>query len=350
MSSVRINGISKSFGSYQALKALDLAIQEGEFLCVLGPSGCGKTTLLRLIAGLEMLDAGEIWLGNTLVSSASHHSAPEERQVGMVFQSYALWPHMSVAENAAFPLKTQKITGTERELRIDNALEATRLGAFKSRRPAELSGGQQQRVALARCLTQAPKLVLMDEPLANLDMHLREDMLAEFKTFHRKSGATILYITHDQSEAMSVADRIAVMLEGRLQQLARPEELYSRPVNGDVARFIGSGAVIKSEVSSKGRAKLGLGSVAYNSENQFELGASLSLVVRPEDVKFGSCPDGAQGIICRVKQRRYLGGKYRMLLELEHNQGVVELVSESVKRVEVGEILPAFIEQVWACT
>ncbi|MCK6453512.1 MAG: ABC transporter ATP-binding protein [Alphaproteobacteria bacterium] len=227
-----------------AVDQVDLAVAEGEFLAVLGPSGCGKTTLLRLVAGFERLDDGVIRLGAETVSAPGLHVPPEDRRVGVVFQSYALWPHMTVARNVGYALEVRGLRGAEYQKRVDAALGTVGLADYAERRPASLSGGQRQRVALARCLAMDPRLVLLDEPLANLDVHLRHAMQEEFAQFHRATGATMLYVTHDQAEALALADRVAVMDGGKLVQLADPRTLYREPATVMVAGFIGKGAVV----------------------------------------------------------------------------------------------------------
>ncbi|ESR23391.1 ABC transporter ATP-binding protein [Lutibaculum baratangense] len=248
MARVRFEAVTKRFGRTNAVDAVSLDIRRGEFLALLGPSGCGKTTLLRLIAGFETPDAGTISFDDTIVGQASRSVAPEDRGLAMVFQSYALWPHMSVAENVGFSLSVRRVARPERERRVSEALAAVGLQDFASRRPHELSGGQRQRVALARCLAMRPGIVLLDEPLANLDTHLRETMQREFRRFHGESGATFVYVTHDQTEAMSMADRVAVMDRGQLQQVGHPRDLYREPSTEMVARFVGRGMVVPVEV------------------------------------------------------------------------------------------------------
>ncbi|MFD2845553.1 ABC transporter ATP-binding protein [Paracoccus cavernae] len=227
MTGLRLSNIGRSYGETKVLTGIDLEIAAGEFVAVLGPSGCGKTTLLRLVAGFDRPDEGTITLGDRLVAGGKVMVPPERRGIGIVFQNYALWPHMSVAENVGYALKVARLPGAEREARVARALGTVNLTAFAARRPADLSGGQRQRVALARCLAAGSDLVLLDEPLANLDVHLRATMEDEFRRFHRESGATLVYVTHDQSEAMAMADRIAVMDRGRLLQCASPESFIA---------------------------------------------------------------------------------------------------------------------------
>ncbi|VAW17520.1 ABC transporter, ATP-binding protein [hydrothermal vent metagenome] len=248
MARLTVERATKRFGDFAALDTTSLEAEDGEFLAVLGPSGCGKSTLLRLVAGFETLTEGQITIGERVVSAGGVHIPPEHRKVGIVFQNYALWPHMTVAENVGYSLRVNKVAGPERRRRVHEALELVDLIGFEDRKPGLLSGGQRQRVALARCLVAAPSLVLLDEPLANLDVHLRASMEREFSDFHRQTGTTMIYITHDQAEAMALADRIAVMDEGKIVQIATPSALYREPATQMVARFIGQGMVLPAKV------------------------------------------------------------------------------------------------------
>ncbi len=250
MARLTIDHVTKSFGAFHALDDVSIEVEDGEFMAILGASGCGKTTLLRQIAGFDKLDAGRIVIGETVVSTLEHHIPPERRRIGIVFQSYALWPHMTVAENVAYGLTVAGVRDPERKGRVQAALTLVELDGFAERRPAMLSGGQRQRVALARCLVTEPSLVLLDEPLANLDVHLRAAMEDEFARFHGRTGTTMIYITHDQAEAMALADRIAVMDRGRVLQVATPSQLYREPANAVVAGFIGEGMLVPVEVRS----------------------------------------------------------------------------------------------------
>jgi len=244
VSGIVIDAVDKSFGRTEVLRQVSLSIEPGEFVAVLGASGCGKTTLLRCLAGFEPVNAGRIDIGGETVSAPGRHLPPEERGIGVVFQNYALWPHMSVAQNVAYGLRIAGVPKPEREARVARVLEMVELGALASRRPADLSGGQRQRVALARCLAMESRVVLLDEPLANLDVHLRGALEEEFAAFHARSGATMFYITHDQAEALALADRVAVMDRGRILQFDRPEALFRQPASETVAGFIGEGRVV----------------------------------------------------------------------------------------------------------
>jgi multiple sugar transport system ATP-binding protein len=236
MTGVQFSQVNKVFEGVVAVEGLDLDIYEGEFVALLGPSGCGKSTTLRMLAGLEFPSSGEIRIGGRVVNDL----APGERDVAMVFQSYALYPHMSVAKNIEYPLKKRGVDRAERRERVARAAEMLQLTALLDRRPRELSGGQQQRVALGRALVRDPQVFLLDEPLSNLDAKLRGYMRAELVELHRRLGRTMVYVTHDQLEAMTMADRIAIMQGGRLQQFAPPQEVYRAPANRFVAGFIGT--------------------------------------------------------------------------------------------------------------
>ena len=241
MSQVKLEHLYKRFGNVTAVGDFNLDVKDGEFISFLGPSGCGKTTTLRMIAGFERPTEGSIILGDTVVSSASEglFMAPEKRDIGMVFQSYAVWPHMTVAENVAYPLKIQGVSKAERDRRVEEALKMVHLDQYGRRYPNQLSGGQQQRVALARALIAHPGLLLLDEPLSNLDAKLRESMRFEIKALQEKFGFTIIFVTHDQSEAMAISDRMMVCDMGNIVQIDTPENLYNKPCNRFVHSFLG---------------------------------------------------------------------------------------------------------------
>ncbi len=244
MPTIQLNHVSKTYdrGDNLSVHGLNLTIHEGEFMCLLGPSGCGKTTTLRMIAGLEHASGGEIRLGERIVDSqqAGLFVAPEQRQLGLVFQSYALWPHLTVAQNIEFGLKLRRLPRSERQHRLQTVMATLGITAYRDRYPSQLSGGQQQRVALARTLAVQPQILLLDEPLSNLDARLRLEMRAELTRLHQQCGTTKLFVTHDQWEAMALATRIAVMQGGELQQVGTPQEIYDRPANRFVAEFVGT--------------------------------------------------------------------------------------------------------------
>src|SRR5258706_11876132 len=245
MASVELRGLTKRYGALAVVDDISLTIEHGRLVCLLGPSGCGKTTTLRLIAGFVEPTAGEILVGEKVVSSPARTIPPERRHMSMIFQSYALWPHMTVAENVAYGLKLRKMSKETIAQKLDLILSTTHLDQLAERYPGELSGGQQQRVALARALVVEPETLLLDEPLSNLDANLREEMRFEVRRLHDESRSTTGYVTHDQSEAMTTADVIAVMNGGKIEQAGSPEEIYDRPRSEFVARFIGSSNVVK---------------------------------------------------------------------------------------------------------
>ena len=244
MASVELRGLTKRFGSLAVVDDVSLRIDHGQLVCLLGPSGCGKTTTLRLIAGFLEPTLGEIHVGDRVVSSSARTLPPESRKMSMIFQSYALWPHMTVAENIVYGLRLRKLDRATIAKKLDVILKATKLEVLAQRYPGELSGGQQQRVALARALIVEPETLLLDEPLSNLDANLREEMRFEIRRLHDEYRYTTVYVTHDQSEAMTTADLIAVMNAGRIDQLGSPEDIYDRPQSEFVARFIGASNVI----------------------------------------------------------------------------------------------------------
>src|SRR5437868_3715582 len=239
MASVELKGLTKHYGNAVAVDGVALRVEHGQLVCLLGPSGCGKTTTLRLIAGFIEPSAGEIMVGDKKLSSPARTVPPEGRNMSMIFQSYALWPHMTIAENVAYGLTVRGTAKDEARRRVEKILAVTRMTSFAARYPTELSGGQQQRVALARALVVQPETLLLDEPLSNLDANLREEMRFEVRRLHDEYKYTTLYVTHDQVEAMTTADRIVVMSGGRVEQAGTPEDIYERPESEFVARFIG---------------------------------------------------------------------------------------------------------------
>ena len=326
MARLIVDRVTKTFGAFRALDEVSLDVSDGEFVAILGPSGCGKTTLLRQIAGFDKLDDGRIVIGETIVSSVTQHVPPERRRIGIVFQSYALWPHMTVAENVAYGLTVAGVRDPERARRVEAALALVELEGYAERRPSMLSGGQRQRVALARCLVTEPSLVLLDEPLANLDVHLRASMEEEFARFHARTGTTMVYITHDQAEAMALADRIAVMDRGRLLQVATPSQLYREPADATVAAFIGEGIVVPAavvDVDSNGRCRVDLFglSVSMRCASAQRPTRTARACLRAGNLAIVGAD--ASGIGARVVRAVYQGGHFRIEAQLDHADGVL---------------------------
>jgi putative spermidine/putrescine transport system ATP-binding protein len=295
-----ISGLTKRYGSFVALAPTDLEVVQGEFLTLLGPSGSGKTTLLSLIAGLSVPDGGQLRINGQDVT----YAAAYERDIGMVFQNYALFPHMTIAENIAFPLKMRRVASAEATRRAMEALELVRLPQVGSRFPKELSGGQQQRIALARCLVYKPSIVLMDEPLGALDKKLRDHMQLEIKRIHRDSGTTIVYVTHDQEEAMTMSDRICLMNGGKIEQLGSPSDLYFRPRTLFVADFIGESNLIAGRVSAADGGSVevtladGATRVRATAHRPVAAGDNVRVMVRPQNIT--RRPDGGNTLRGRV--------------------------------------------------
>ena len=256
MAIVSIRGLTKKFTDAAAVDDLHLEIGDGEFVSLLGPSGCGKTTTLRLIAGFLQPDAGEISVGGGIISSPSHLVPPERRNMSMIFQSYAVWPHMTVAQNVAYGLKLKKFTKQQIDAKVTKLLGVVHLSELRDRYSSELSGGQQQRVALARALVVEPQILLMDEPLSNLDANLREEMRFEIRRLHEEFGITTVYVTHDQAEAMATSDRIAVLNQGRLVQVGRPAEIFDHPKTRFVAEFVGKANILSGRLDGDGRIQI----------------------------------------------------------------------------------------------
>jgi iron(III) transport system ATP-binding protein len=292
MPAITLSGVVKNYvsGGRAAVKDLDLTVPDGSFTCLLGPSGCGKTTTLRMIAGLEQPTLGEITVGDRVLDSVERgvYVPPEKRDMGLVFQNYALWPHLTVRGNTEFGLRMRKVPAERRKARAKEALEKVHVADCMDRYPSQLSGGQQQRVALARMLAVDPDVLLLDEPLSNLDARLRLEMRAELKRIHEETGATVVFVTHDQMEAMTMATHIAVMSEGELQQVAPPMEMYERPANRFVAEFVGSPPMNIVPADGEGLA----GSLLrYVEKHTGGLGTPGCVGVRPEALKLAASRD-----------------------------------------------------------
>ncbi len=300
-----IRGLQAHYGQTHALKDIDLDIEAGGMFAILGPSGSGKSTLLRVIAGFEQATEGELMLdGRDLLSVPAN-----KREVGLMFQSYALFPHMSVAKNIAYGLEAERLSRTEVKSRVAEAIEMIGLEHLADRRPAQLSGGQRQRVALARSIVKRPKLLLLDEPLSALDRQLRVGMQSELKRLQRETGMTFVIVTHDQEEAMSLADRVALLRDGRIEQLGTPAELYERPNSRFCAEFIGNSTIVEGETVSEGVLLAGFGVLPLGVPKGSSIGERVLAVIRPEQVHLGAVA-GAHGAQVRgtFEGASYLGG------------------------------------------
>jgi putative spermidine/putrescine transport system ATP-binding protein len=302
---IEIRGLSKAFGSVKAVDGVDLDIEAGEFLTLLGPSGSGKTTVLRMIAGFEVPDSGTIKLNGEEIT----HLPPYDRDVNTVFQDYALFPHMDVITNIEYGLRVEKVAKEERRKRAVEALEQIRLSGYESRKPNQLSGGQRQRVALARALVKRPSVLLLDEPLGALDLKLRQQMQIELKELQREVGITFIFVTHDQEEALTMSDRIAVFDKGKIQQLDRPGVIYEHPINEFVAGFVGVSNLIEGDAASKLLGKTG------------------TYTVRPEKISIdsGVVASTARKAIGTIKEVEYLGPATRFNVDLEAGVRLVVL-------------------------
>jgi iron(III) transport system ATP-binding protein len=337
---IEISGIEKRFGTLQALYPLDLTINDGEFISLLGPSGCGKTTILRMIAGLETPDDGEIRFGDELIFSKKERKelSPQKRNIGMVFQDFALWPHMNVFDNVAYSLRARGVKENI-ESKVKEALENVQLEKLADRYPHQLSGGQQQRVAFARAVANNPPVILLDEPLSALDAALRDDMRILLQSLVKKLGITTVYVTHDQSEAMAMSDRIVVMNQGRKMQYDTPESIYHKPVNETVAAFVGRGTLLQgmyTEDQKGGRFIISETDQSFpvQSAGGSETKASLTAIIRPEQITL--VPEKTEGSIKTiVKNCSYLGERYELLLEIQGSNQ--QLFSYSNARLSAGE-------------
>jgi multiple sugar transport system ATP-binding protein len=339
---IALSGISKSFGNVMAVDDVSLEVQDKEFLVLLGPSGCGKTTLLRCIAGLEIPDKGKIWIGERLVNELY----ARDRDVAMVFQSYALYPHMSVYDNIAFPLRMRNMSKQETDDRVKKTAGILRIVHLLNRKPKQLSGGEQQRVALGRAIVREPKAFLMDEPLSNLDAKLRLYMRAELKRLQKELGITTVYVTHDQAEAMTMADRIAVMNQGHLLQLATPERVYDSPSTSFVAGFLGSPPMnfIDCSLSEKdGKTALVahgfiLEAAEFANVNMENIGTELKLGVRPEHMMVSNVRTSAEAVEGEVYVVEPLGSE--VILDLKVQDDILKARSPP-------GLLPSLGDKVW---
>ncbi|ABR62771.1 ATP-binding cassette domain-containing protein [Sinorhizobium medicae] len=342
MPTINLRGAQKNYGvnSANAVSDLDLEIRDGEFMCLLGPSGCGKTTTLRMIAGLENLSGGEIRVGDRVVDCVSGgvFVPPEKREMGLVFQSYALWPHLTIERNTDFGLRLRKLPKAEREERVERVMQALDIAKYRDRYPSQLSGGQQQRVALARMLAINPGVLLLDEPLSNLDARLRLEMRAELKRLHKEFKTTIVFVTHDQWEAMTLATTIAVMNEGTLQQIGTPNDIYDRPANRFVAEFVGSPPINILDFGDPGTSDVTDKAEAYLAAHLPGLRSIGSVGIRPEAIGYAArtedVPEGSFSGETTVTGVLPTGGNW--ILELRTDNHTLFLTTHVPPRVEQG--------------
>ena len=335
--SLEIRGLARHFGACAAVDGLDLSLAQGEIGCLLGPSGCGKTTALRCIAGFEPADRGEIRAHGRILSAPGISLAPHLRRVGMVFQDYALFPHLSVEDNVAFGLRD--CTRSERANRTEQMLQRVGLGVQRSQFPHQLSGGQQQRVALARALAPRPELVLLDEPFSNLDVELRERLSLEVRELLKSLNTTALLVTHDQQEAFAIADFIGVMHSGRLEQWGTPYELYHRPATRFVADFVGQGVFVSGEVISEQEVATEIGRVRARSRQPLQAGMRVQLLLRPDDVLH----DDTSPLRGEVCQRTFRGAEFLYTLKLPSGTQLLALLPSHQNRA-IGEYIGIRIE------
>jgi iron(III) transport system ATP-binding protein len=355
MSGVLIEGVSRHFGPVVAVDNIDLSIAPGEFVTLLGPSGCGKTTTLRMVAGLEQNTTGRISIGERVVSDAARgfFIPPDKRRLGMVFQSYAIWPHMTVFDNVAYPLRIRRRPKEETRERVLRTLRLVEMEPYAERPAPALSGGQQQRVAIARALVFEPEVLLLDEPLSNLDTRLRAQMGEEFRSLQRRLGITSLYVTHDQEEAMALSDRVVVMQEGRILQIGAPEDIYQRPRSEAVAAFFGSPNLIRGRVAAcrpdgSGAFSLRVRGESWEGEcragEAFIEGEPVIVLVRPENVRVangagtaGTGGDAGFSWTGQVKQLAFRGARVSLAVETPMQRLNVE--APALMRVREGDAL-----------
>ncbi len=342
MASVELRGVRKAYGKLTVADGIDLKIEHGELVCLLGPSGCGKTTTLRLIAGFIVPDAGEIIVGDRRLSSGGQALPPEKRNMSMIFQSYALWPHMTVADNVAYGLKLRRLPKADIARKVASMLAVAKLEKLADRFPGELSGGQQQRVALARALAVEPETLLLDEPLSNLDTNLREEMRFEIRRLHDEFRYTTVYVTHDQLEAMTTADRIVVMNAGRIEQIGSPEDIFLRPLTEFTARFIGGTNILRGAASGH---TIHCGRLAIQwSQGQTDGQAQAAISIRPHEIELHPTPSpGENTFPGRVLRHTYIGAQRDYLIELDpetHIRVVTRLDQHYAPGDTVGVHLP----------
>jgi iron(III) transport system ATP-binding protein len=336
VATVELKGLTKTYGTQVAVDDVSLRIEHGQLVCLLGPSGCGKTTTLRLIAGFLEPTAGEVVVGDRIVSSPSRTLPPEMRRMSMIFQSYALWPHMTVAQNIAYGLTLRRLDASEVARKLDAILVTTRLAALADRYPSELSGGQQQRVSLARALVVEPETLLLDEPLSNLDANLREEMRFEVRRLHDTFHYTTVYVTHDQAEAMTTADLIAVMNGGKIEQLGPPEEIYQRPVSEFVARFIGGSNILRGKALDGTHVEVA-GRVLTCTGFAMNAGTETPVSIRQHAIAVSSeAPKDDRNVLPAIVERHVFLGAVRDYMLLLDDGSELRVTAPAAQRLERG--------------
>jgi iron(III) transport system ATP-binding protein len=342
---VSLRGLSRRYGDVAAVDDLSLEVKPGELVALLGPSGCGKTTTLRLVAGFLAPEAGEIWVGGRCLSSPATVLPPERRRMAMIFQSYALWPHMTVAQNVAYGLRFKRgLAGADRDRRVAEMLRVVQLAGYEARYPGELSGGQQQRVAVARALVVEPEILLLDEPLSNLDANLREEMRFEIRRLHETFGITTLYVTHDQAEAMVISDRIAVLERGRVAQVGTADEVFLSPRTRFVAEFIGKtnlveGVAITPDTVALGAVRLRIGRAGLVT------GSRVAMSIRPHDIALTEhAAPGANALRGTVQRASFLGDSVDYQVRVADSDVVLRVSAPAGQRRQAGEAVGLSID------
>jgi iron(III) transport system ATP-binding protein len=347
MPGVSLKGLSRRYGDVAAVDHLSLEVEPGELVALLGPSGCGKTTTLRLVAGFLAPETGEIWVGERCLSSPATVVPPERRRMAMIFQSYALWPHMTVAQNVAYGLRFKReLARADRDRRVAEMLRVVQLAGYETRYPGELSGGQQQRVAVARALVVEPEILLLDEPLSNLDANLREEMRFEIRRLHEAFGITTLYVTHDQAEAMVISDRIAVLERGRVAQVGTADEVFLHPRTRFVAEFIGrtnlvEGVAVAADTVAVGPLRLQVGASGLVP------GARVAVSIRPHDIALTAAGSGAPGgnaLQGTVQRASFLGDSVDYQVRVADSDVVLRVAAPAVSRRRPGEAVGLSID------
>jgi iron(III) transport system ATP-binding protein len=338
MAFVELTGLTKRYGELAVVKDVSLSIEKGLLVCLLGPSGCGKTTTLRLVAGFIEPNEGTITVGGRTISTPERSEPPERRNMSMIFQSYALWPHMTVFENVAYGLRLRNLANQDVKRRVEAILSVTRLSPLAQRYPGELSGGQQQRVSLARALVVEPEILLLDEPLSNLDANLREEMRFEIRRLHDQYRYTTVYVTHDQAEAMTTADLIVVMNQGRIEQAGTPEDIYKRPRSEFVARFIGGTNILKGRRLDGNAVDCGQGVIVHCAAGDFARNGDTAVSVRHHDIRLATqAPQETLNWAAGTVMRQIYLGSHRDYLVALANGEAVRTVAPADLAIDKGQ-------------